>query len=209
MSIASVYATATTALALALLPATGASAAGPGGHENTYPAPNGYSFTVGHLDYAAHPVTALNGMPTNREVFLDNTSYARIPSGTGTLKAGYFVACAVDIDLGFSADASASLSAGATISPDLVEPSASVTLGPSVSAGIGVNVSVTPGKITDVEVGRKHLDAGETEYLVSRDFHLMVQGCGGPLTIRAYSKIEVSAAEVDGNGAVFADPTVL
>ncbi|PSR67284.1 hypothetical protein C8258_16905 [Nocardia sp. MDA0666] len=72
-----------------------------------------------------------------------------------------------------------------------------------------MNVSVTPGKITDVEVGQKHLGAGETDYLVSRDFHLMVQGCGGPLTIRAYSRIEVSAAEVDGNGAVFADPTVL
>ncbi|WP_036498312.1 MspA family porin [Nocardia aobensis] len=115
MSIASVYA-ATTALALALLPATAASAAGPGGHENTYLAPNGYSFTVGHLDYAAHPVTALNGMPTNREVFLDNTSYARIPSGTGTLKAGCFVACAVDIDLGFSADASASAPGRPTLS---------------------------------------------------------------------------------------------
>jgi hypothetical protein len=37
----------------------------------------------------------------------------------------------------------------------------------------------------------------------------MVQGCGGPLTIRAYGRIEVSAAEVDGTGAVFADPTVL
>lgn len=41
MSITSVYAAATTALALALVPATAASAAGPGGHENTYPAPNG------------------------------------------------------------------------------------------------------------------------------------------------------------------------
>ncbi|WP_084506474.1 MspA family porin [Nocardia violaceofusca] len=72
--------------------------------------------TFRSLDYAAHPVTALNGMPTNREVFLDNTSYARIPSGTGTLKAGCFVACAVDIDLGFSADASASAPGRPTLS---------------------------------------------------------------------------------------------
>ncbi|MBB5914721.1 hypothetical protein BJY24_003588 [Nocardia transvalensis] len=214
MHISSALVTAATALGIAFAtPFTAHAADGLAPHENTYRAPDGFEFTVGHTGHAAHPVGSLNGMPANREVFLDNTSYARLAGGTGTLKAGYFVACAVDIDVKFSANAGASLDAGAnagvSVSPDAVSPSAGITIGPSVSAGIGVNLSLGPGKITEVKVGEKALTPGDTAYLVSRDFHVMVQGCGGPLTVRAYSIIEVSSPAVDGNGAVFGDPIVL
>ncbi|TLF82340.1 MspA family porin [Nocardia cyriacigeorgica] len=194
------------------IPSTGVPMLAP--HENSYTGPEGFRFTVGHTDHAARPVAPLNAMPTNREVFLDNTSYGQVEGGgSGTLKAGYFVACAVDLEVQFSADASAGFDAGVSVgaggSPDSLSPSVSASIGPSMSAGIGFGLSITPGKIVDVEVGEKALTPGGPGYLVSRDFHLLVQGCGGPLTIRAYTKITADSPAVTGNGAVFGDPIVL
>ncbi|MCX4097200.1 MspA family porin [Nocardia sp. alder85J] len=182
-------------------------------HENTYSTSDGLTYTVGHSDYTIRPIAPLNNMPTNREAFLDGSFYGRVAGGTGKLKAGYFVACAVDIDVVFSADASASLGlgadAGVSVSPDAVSPSVDATLGPSISAGIGLDLSIAPGEIKEVVIGEKDLAPDLTGTIVSHDFRLSAHHCGGPLTIRPYSMITATSPTTDASGAVFGDPAVI
>ncbi|MEV0252145.1 MspA family porin [Nocardia sp. NPDC050712] len=182
-------------------------------HENNYATPTGFGFTVGHTDMAAHPVAPQNGLPTTREVFLNNTSYGRIDSpGAGTLKSGYLVSCMVGIDLTFGVHAGAGFDAGVTLgvggSPDALEPSLDAGIGPEISASVDLDLEITPGVIERIETGAKQLPAGRTGYVMSRDFHLVVQGCGGPLTIRPFTTIDVDSPEATTNGAVYGDPIV-
>ncbi|MEV0064172.1 MspA family porin [Nocardia sp. NPDC050718] len=183
-------------------------------HEKTYDAPGGLEYTVGHGDIAARPVGALNGMPTNREAFLDITGYGRVTGpGTGTIEAGYLVACAADVDvevtlkgkLGFDAGADATLDVGLTS----LDPGIELGAGPNVSGGLGVELSVAPGKIVEIPVGEQTLRPDATGYVHSRDFHLVVTNCAGPLTVRPYTSITTHSLDVTGTGAVFADPITL
>ncbi|MBH0777502.1 MspA family porin [Nocardia bovistercoris] len=201
-------------LALGIIGAGHADAAAYAAHQNIYTAPNGFAFTVGHTDLVAVPVPPQNGMPTTREVFLDNTSYGQIDSpGTGMLKTGYLVSCAVDIDLSFGTHLGAGIGAGLTLglgaSPDSLAPGLNASIGPEISASIGLDLEVEAGAIEQIEVATKPLSGGGIGYAMSRDFHLKVEGCGGPLSIRPYTRIEVESPEVNGNGAVYGDVIVL
>ncbi|MFE7796181.1 MspA family porin [Nocardia sp. NPDC057440] len=214
MNIKPVLATAVTMLGVTLASAPFAHAGGMAPHEKTVTGPNGFAFTVGHTDEAFRPIAPLNGMPTNREVFLDDTFYGHVDApGTGTLKAGYLLACAVDITatvtLGAGVGIDAGFHLGVNASGDSTTPSASADLGPSLHAGAGIDLSITPGKIEKFEVGTKVLPSDSTGYLISRDFHLLVQNCGGPLTIRSYTIIEAQSPEADGRDAIYGDPIFL
>jgi len=214
MHIASALVAAVTAAGLALTAPFAAADTGElAPHEKTVAAPGGFTFTVGHMGNAVHPVPPMNGMPTSREAYLDNTSYGRFDGpGTGKIRTGYFVACAVDLDVSFTVDSGASLDAEATAGVsvgDVVTPSAGVTIGPSVNAGFDASLTITPGKITDIRVGEKALTPGLTGYVVSRDFQVRVDGCGGPLTVQAYTIIEASSPQVDGGEWVMGDPVVM
>jgi hypothetical protein len=182
-------------------------------HENTYVTTDGLTYTVGQAESTVHPIAPLNGMPTNREAFMDGTFYGRVSTGAGKLKVGYFIACAVDIDVVFSASAGVSMSlgadAGVSASPDLISPSVAATIGPAVTAGIGLDLSISPGEIKDVVIDEKTLTPEQTGTVVSHDFHLWAHHCGGPLTIRPYSMITVSSPGTDASGAVFGDPMVI
>ncbi|MCP2295521.1 MspA protein [Nocardia amikacinitolerans] len=193
-------------------PFAGAAAMAP--HEKTVEGPNGFRFTVGHSGQAFHPVAPLNGMPTNREVFLDDTFYGRVEAGgTGTLKAGYLVACAVDltvgIDLGAAIGFDGGFRVGGSSSSDSASSGVDASLGPDLSIGASIDLSITPGKVQPFEVGTKELPTGSTGYFVSRDFHVSVQDCGGPLTIRSYTIVEAQSPEVSGREAVYGDPIFL
>lgn len=182
-------------------------------HEKTTVAPGGLTVTVGHLNNADRPVPPLNGMPTSREVYLDNTSYGQVTGGTGKIRTGYFVACAVDLDVKFNIagkagiDVSASL--GVSAGAELVTPSASVDITPDIGASIGFDLSIAPGKITDVKLGEKQLPGSATGYIVNNDYKLTVNGCGGPLTVQAYTIIEASSPATDAADWVVGDPIVL
>ncbi|MFE5289094.1 MspA family porin [Nocardia sp. NPDC056611] len=182
-------------------------------HEKTTVAPNGLTATVGHRDHAAHPVAPLNRMPTSREVYLDNTSYGNVSGGTGKIRTGYFVACAVDLDVKFTIGANAGVDLradlGVSAGLEMVTPTASVDIVPKIGASIGVTLGITPGKITDVKLGEKQLPAGDTGYIVNRDYQLRVDGCGGPLTVQAYTIIEATSPGADAADWVVGDPITL
>lgn len=182
-------------------------------HEKTTVAPNGMTITVGHQDNAARPVAPLNGMPTSREVYLDNTSYGRVDGGTGKIRTGYFFACAVDLDVKFSVEGSvgadASVSIGVSADTLGVTPHADADITPTIGGGIGFDMTIAPGTITDVKLGEKQIPADGTGYIVNRDYKLTVKGCGGPLTVQAYTIIEATSPEVDAADWVMGDAVVL
>ncbi|MGW3541024.1 MspA family porin [Nocardia niigatensis] len=185
-------------------------------HEKTYSTASGFTFTVGQRDLDVRSVAPLNGMPTNREVFLDSTSYGTVPvGGSGHLKTGYYVACQADIDAKLHLDPELDLNPAVTANAGLdtsLGPHAGVDLsvGPTVTGGIGVDVSIAPGKIADVVAGEKDLRGdGGTGTLLIQDFHLMVGGCGGPLTIRPYTLLSADSGPDGGSGAVYGDPITL
>ncbi|MFI6166395.1 MspA family porin [Nocardia sp. NPDC051052] len=214
MRIASALATAASIAGIGLAAAPFASAGLMAPHEKTYNGPEGVEFTVGHTDEAFNPIAPQNGMPANREVFLDDTFYGRVdPRSTGTLKAGYLVACAVDvtagIELGATAGLDASIKVGVSGDGDSSSPSASASIGPSFHVGAGIKLAIAPGEIKDIPAGTKDIAPGHTGYLISRDFHVLVKNCGGPLTIVSYSIIEAKSAAVTGTQAVYGDPIFL
>ncbi|WP_162958336.1 MspA family porin [Nocardia yunnanensis] len=182
-------------------------------HERTTVAPTGMSVTVGTMDAAHRVVPPLNGMPTSREVYLDNTSYGRVAGGAGRIRTGYFVACAVDLDVKFDIHAKAgvdvTLNAGVSAGLDMVTPTASVNIEPAIGGGIGIDLGITPGKIKDIPLGEKQLGPDSTGYLVNRDYQLRADGCGGPLTVQSYTIIEGTSPGADAADYIVGDPIQL
>lgn len=182
-------------------------------HEKTADTPSGMSATVGHFDNAVNPVAPMNFMPTSREAYVDNTSYGRINGGTGKIRTGVFVACAVDLDVKFTVSGKAGVdldaSAGVSIGTTGVTPSASVDISPEIGGSVGFNLSITPGKIADIKLGEKQIPAGGTGYIVTRDYRITADGCGGPLTVQTYTIIEATSPESDVAEWVMGDAVVL
>lgn len=198
------------ALAGAVVAASpGANAVSP--HEKTYDVAPGSTVTVGVRDTQAHPVAALNGMPTNREVLLDSTFYGRVTgAGSGVLTTGYMVACLLEADPKGSADANLDgeidADVGVHIEPGQVTPRIDVTAGPNLNGGLGVELELKPGKIADIASGSKDLRSDTVGSLLSRDFYIQVSGCAGALLVRPYAKILAKTADTDVTGAVLGDP---
>ncbi|MFC4377549.1 MspA family porin [Nocardia halotolerans] len=192
---------------LAMTPVAAATPMAP--HETTYHGPEGFTLTLGHTEQSYRLVPPLNAMPTNREVFLDNTAYVTAPPGaTGELTSGYLVACAVDLTLSVGLDGGISASAGATVGFGSSGPDASADIGPSVSAGLELSLSLAPGEIKKIDVGSMPLSSGTT-YLVNRDFHLMVGDCGGPLNIYSWATVTAATEQVSATNSVFGDTMFL
>jgi len=200
-----------TCCVLAATPAANAAQLPP--HERNYTVPDGTEFTVGHRDHQVRPAGSLNLLPTNRDLFVDNTFYGRVSDGSGLLKAGYLVACAVDLtaelDLSTGIGMDADLRAGLSLGVESLLPNLDLGVGPTLRAGLGVDVTLTPGKVVDLPVGEHALTAGSDGYIYSRDRHIHVEGCGGPLTIQPYALITVDTAEVSADGAILGDPFTL
>ncbi|MGW6334273.1 MspA family porin [Nocardia rhamnosiphila] len=206
-----VFAVLATALGCAVATVPEAAATAP--HEKTYTA-GGIEYTVGHTDFAARAIAPVNGMPTNREAVVDNTTYGRFTgSGSGTLEVGYLVGCQLEVDTSLSLDADigvdADIGAGVDIDSDGVDPGLDANIGADVSGGAGFDFELAPGEIEEVEIGEKELEPGTTGYLYSRDAHITVNNCGGLLTIRGYSIITVDSPEVGASGVVYTDPITL
>ncbi|MGW5310963.1 MspA family porin [Nocardia thailandica] len=197
-------------VAFAALGGGAMAAAGPmAPHETTYQGPGGFALTIGHTDESYRQVPALNAMPTNREVFLNNTVYATPPAGaTGEISSGYYVACAVDLKVTVGLSGGIDVDAGASIGFGSSGPDASVDIGPSVSAGIDLTLSMTPGEIKKIDVGTKPLGAGTT-YLVNRDFHLMVGDCAGPLDVYSWATVTATTPQVTAKNSMVGDTMFL
>lgn len=80
----------------------------------------------------------------------------------------------------------------------------------AVDPGLFLELALQPGDITNIDIGEgKPLIPGKTVQIVARDFHIKVDNCVGPATIRQYTYVQARTPEVDDSGAVFGEPTSL
>ncbi|MFI6869635.1 MspA family porin [Nocardia sp. NPDC050406] len=177
-------------------------------HERVFNSPIG-SFTVGHKDESVNRIPPLNQVGTTREALVSNTFYGRIDGGAvGTLVAGYHVGCAVNWNNG-------TLGLTPNIYPDDVLPDElpgspfsgmdgfQTYVAPVITATLG------PGEVKEVKLAEKQVVAGDTAWAITRDFHVIVNACTGPVSIRSYAYMQVKSPLVDDSGGVFGDPTWL
>ncbi|MFI5781498.1 MspA family porin [Nocardia sp. NPDC051570] len=170
-------------------------------HEKSFASVFG-SFTVGSRFETVNRIAPLNLMGTTREALLSGISYGRINGpAVGVLKTGYHIGCAVNIGGG---------SVGTSPQVTVTSPGAQSGL-PQVQAEFQpiVSMSLAPGEVKEIPVGEKEMAPGRVVQIVIRDFHLTVNQCSGPVTIRQYAYVYARSADVDDSGAVFGDPTWL
>ncbi|GAB2704809.1 MspA family porin [Nocardia thraciensis] len=170
-------------------------------HEKTFPSPFG-SFTVGSRDETVNRIPPLNMMGTTREALVGNVTYGRIdgPAG-GKLRTGYHVGCAVTIGAG-NVGVTPELEGGIEGAQTPI-PHALGDLGPVAT------VNLTPGEVKELAVAEKELIPGKDVQIVTRDFHIVVNACSGPVAIRQFTYLYAKSAEVDDSGAVFGESTWL
>ncbi len=170
-------------------------------HEKTFGSAFG-SFTVGSRFETINRIPSLNLMGTTREALLSGIAYGRVNGpAIGVLKTGYHVGCAVNIGGG---------SVGASPQVTVTSPGSQNGL-PQVQAEFQpiVSMSLAPGEVKEVPLGEKEMAPGHVVQIVIRDFHLTVNQCSGPVTLRQYAYLYAKSADVDDSGAVFGDPTWL
>ncbi|WP_280267624.1 MspA family porin [Nocardia wallacei] len=170
-------------------------------HEKTFPSPFG-SFTVGSRDETVNRIPPLNMVGTTREALVGNVTYGRIdgPAG-GKLATGYHVGCAVSIGagtLGATPEAEVGIEGAQTPIPHAL-----------VDANPVATINLNPGEVKEVAVAEKEIIPGKNVQIVTRDFHIVVNACSGPVTIRQFTYLYAKSAEVDDSGAVFGESTWL
>lgn len=174
-------------------------------HERTFQSAFG-SFTVGNQNETINRIPPLNMVGTSREALVSNVAYGRV-SGVagGSLKTGYHVGCSVNLNNG-----TAGLAGQANLGPPwgVGVPPNPTTLGGGTPWSItpSANLNLAPGEIKEVPVADKDLLPGGTVSIVVRDFHITVNSCAGPVSIREYTYVYAKSATVDDSGAVFGDP---
>lgn len=211
--------------AIAFAPAAGAQPVEKGGHHaaaaiSAHPAlksrtvalPGGVSVTFGFSSLDGHAVPPLNGAATTRQVYLDDTAFAKI-TGKGVkaeLSVGYQAACTVDVNPALVLNAGVGLEGeaygGVEAAPSDVSPVIEGYAGPLAQAGIGGQLTVTPGSGKTEEVDTGPVPPGKLVPFVDRDVSLEADGCGGSLTVRPFVTIVVDAPAEHYHDTVYADP---
>ncbi|WP_433663524.1 MspA family porin [Nocardia sp. CA-128927] len=180
----------------ALAPAVEAEVISMPPHEKSFvpPGDGAKKFTIGSREEYIYRIPPLNFMGTTREALVSSIGYGQVEGATaGKLRIGYHVGCAVTIGAG---------TLGAT--PDLV-----IGQSPSVNPNPVATLNLAPGEVGEVAIAEKDMIPGKLIQLSFRDFHIKVNSCTGPVTLRQYAYVDYKSPEVDDSGAVFGDPTWL
>jgi hypothetical protein len=216
--------------AIAFAPAAAAQPAAQAGHHapaavsavpalkaRTVTLPGGVAVSFGFTNLAQREVPPLNGSPTARQAFLDDTAFARITGpATGELTVGYEAACAVDVsptlDLNAGVSVGGSVTGGAEAEPGIeppVLPFVELGAGPAAQAGIGGNLIVGPGGGKAAVVDSGSVPAGKLMPFINDNVSFKADGCGGPLTVRPFVTIVVCAPAAHYHDTVYGDPFTL
>ncbi|MGC4935182.1 MspA family porin [Gordonia sp. DT30] len=124
-----------------------------------------------------------------------------VPVQAGTVAAGFQIGCNTDVTSGVTVGVSGGPSAQMNISyPPAVVIGATVT--PNVST------TLRPGTIADIPFGSKKLQTGTAGITVD-GVHVKVDGCLGPVALRAYVTVSVSTALNDNTINVYGEPHYL
>ncbi|UVF80047.1 MspA family porin [Gordonia mangrovi] len=168
---------------------------------------DGWRVTAVKSQEKVHSVAPLNQSPWTREGFLSLRGAGHIagsggePVTAGTVTAGFQVGCNIDVTSGLALG----VTAGPTAQMAISWPPALI-----VGAQAMPNVATTlkPGTIADVPFGTKTL-TGATGGLTVDGVHVKVDGCLGPVAVRAYVTVAISTPANDTTVNVYGKPHYL
>lgn len=164
-----------------------------------------------HLSSSLTKMT-LNSVPNmaatafTREGFITGTATANIdgngkaPVNSGTVILGAQLGCQVDLSQGMSLGVSADIGIGLGfgVSPNSFSPNPYADVNPNLS------VTLLPGKIDDLGLGKKDLK-GRSGYITIHDAHIKVDGCGGPVSVRLFTYAQISTDDGDDSVNTYGD----
>ncbi|WP_234974327.1 MspA family porin [Williamsia sterculiae] len=154
-----------------------------------------------------HSVRPLNQSPWTREGFVSLRAAGtiggagRAPVSAGTVTGGFQVGCNTDVTSG----ATIGISGGPNATLNVSYPPA---LGLGASVQPSISSVLRPGTIADVSFGTKKLSA-TTGAINARDVHLRIDGCLGPVVLRAYVTVAISTPTNDDTVNVYGQPHYL
>ncbi len=152
-------------------------------------------------------VPPLNQSPWTREGFLSLkgegviAGSGSVPVQAGTVAAGFQIGCNTDVTSG----ATVGISGGPSAQMNISYPPA-VVIGATVTPNI--STTLRPGTIADIPFGSKKMQTGKAGITVD-GVHVKVDGCLGPVALRAYVTVSVSTALNDNTINVYGKPHYL
>ena len=187
-------------------PGTAAAATFPDHHMSKTTA-DGWRVTAIKADEKVRSVAPLNQSPWTREGFLSLrgegriTGAGRTPVSAGTITTGFQIGCNTDVTSGITLG----ITAGPTAQMSISWPPALI-----VGAQANGNISTTlkPGTIANIPFGTKKL-AGPSAGLTVDGVHVKVDGCLGPVAVRAYTTLAISTPTNDNTINVYGQPHYL
>ncbi len=176
-------------------------------HQVSKTTADGWRVTAIKADEEVRSVAPLNQSPWTREGFLSLrgegriTGAGRIAVSAGTVTAGFQIGCNTDVTSGITLG----VTAGPTAQMSISWPPALI-----VGAQASGNISTTlkPGTIADIPFGTKKL-ADPTAGLTVDGVHVKVDGCLGPVAVRAYVTVAISTPTNDNTINVYGQPHYL
>ncbi|UEA60039.1 MspA family porin [Gordonia otitidis] len=168
---------------------------------------DGWRITATKAGERIRSVPPLNQSPWTREGFLSLDGEASISGSgkvavtAGTVSSGWQLGCNTDVTSGVTLG----VTAGPTAQMSITYPPALV-----LGAQVLPNISATlkPGTIADIPFGTKKL-ATSTAGTELDDVHVKVDGCLGPVSLRAYVTVAVSTPTHDTTINVYGQPHYL
>jgi len=173
-------------------------------HARTWTTDAGYVATVASTQETITRVPGMVGA-TTREAFVTLKATASLKpiagkaqSGVkGKLQNGYQVGCATTLDsVGPSIGWSLGINGGGS------GPVPGWSVGPSAGINGSVGLTLKPGQESDILFDTKEFSSGSAS-TVSREIHLHVDQCVGPVTIRSFAILQVSSPSTDDSNAVY------
>ncbi|MEP9414261.1 MspA family porin [Gordonia sp. VNQ95] len=152
-------------------------------------------------------VPPLNQSPWTREGFLSLkgegviVGSGSVPVQAGTVAVGFQIGCNADVTSG----ATVGISGGPSAQMNISYPPA-VVLGATVTPNI--STTLRPGTIADIPFGGKRMQTGAAGITVD-GVHVKVDGCLGPVALRAYVTVSLSTALNDNTINVYGQPHYL
>ncbi|MEU0541322.1 MspA family porin [Nocardia sp. NPDC005978] len=178
------------AAALTVSPA-GAETIGMAPHEKTLGA-----LMVGNREERITRVAPLNMVGTTREVFVGSVAYGRNDTDSpAKLRIGYHMGCAV----AFTGD-----SFGAE--PDIYAISPGGDANPT-NFGPVAELTLVPGTVETIKIAEIDMEPGQVAEMQIDDFHIVVNACAGPATLRQYTAVVSKTTGRLASAVVYGDST--
>ncbi|WHU49351.1 MspA family porin [Gordonia sp. L191] len=168
---------------------------------------DGWRVTAIKSQEQVRSVPPLNQSSWTREGFLSLKGEAviagtgSVPIQSGTLATGFQIGCNTDVTSG----ATIGVSGGPSANLNVSYPPA-VTIGATVTPNIAT--TLRPGTIADIPFGSKKLQTGKAG-ITADGVHVKVDGCLGPVAVRAYVTVAISTALNDNTINVYGQPHYL